>query len=216
MVEFFTHNAAAVLALLGVLVGAIVTGGLTFAAGWIMRKRDLDLKIWEKFLDRRIAAHETVIGLAIAMRRMVAVGGIDAAGEVARAPEVMMSKEAFDTWLVEFAEKSSPATTWLSTAVKRELHLAQDYFVTIHANLSGSAPDAFPTVGALVRQDFIDLSSKLEKAAFEFFTKEARNLCLSDLNDWHKYPREVTESRLQDTVLLSKWAEIKASLAHRD
>jgi len=42
------------------------------------------------------------------------------------------------------------------------------------------------------------------------------NLRLSDLNDWHKYPRQVTESRLQDTVLLSRWAEIKASLAHRD
>jgi hypothetical protein len=216
MAEFFTHNDTAVLALLGVLVGAIVTGGITFATGWIMRKRDLDLKIWEKFLDRRIAAHETVIGLAIVMRRMVALGGIDSAGEVARAPEVMTSKDAFDAWLVEFAGKSSPATTWLSTAVKRELNLAQDYFVTIHANLSGSAPDAFPTVGVLVRQDFIDLSSKLEKAAFEFFTKEAWNLRLTDLNDWHKHPRQLTESRLQDTVLLSKWAEIKASLACRD
>jgi hypothetical protein len=39
-----------------------------------MRKRDLDLKIWEKLLDRRIAAHETVIGLAIAMRRMAPLG----------------------------------------------------------------------------------------------------------------------------------------------
>jgi hypothetical protein len=104
MAELFTHNAAAVLALLGVLVGVIVTGGLTFANGWIMRKRDLDLKIWEKLLDRRIAAHETVIGLAIAMRRMAPLGGTDAAGELVRAPEVMMSKEAFDTWLVEFAE----------------------------------------------------------------------------------------------------------------
>ena len=216
MAEFFTHNAAAVLALLGVLVGSIVTGQLSFATGWIMRKRDLDLKIWEKFLDRRIAAHETVIGIAIAMRRMVALGGFDADGEVARAPEVMMSKEAFDTWLVEFAVKSSPATTWLSTAVKRELNFAQDYFLTIHVKLSGFAPSVFPNVGALVRQDFIDLSSKLEKAAFEFFIKEVRNLHLNDLDDWHKYPRQVTECRLQDTVLLSKWADIKASLAHRD
>jgi hypothetical protein len=216
MAELFTHNAAAVLALLGVLVGAIVTGGLTFANGWIMRKRDLDLKIWEKLLDRRIAAHETVIGLAIAMRRMAPLGGTDAAGGLVRAPEVMMSKEAFDTWLVEFAETSSPAATWLSTAVKRELNFAQDYIVTLYANLSGSAPGAFPTIGAFVRQDFIDLSSKLEKAAFEFFTREARNLRLNDLDDWHKYPRQMTEFRLQETLLLSKWAEIKPSLAHHE
>jgi len=56
----------------------------------------------------------------------------------------------------------------------------------------------------------------LEKVAFEFFTKEARNLRLSDLNDWHKYPLQATQSRLQDTVLLSKWAGIKASLSQRD
>ncbi len=180
-----------------------------------MRKRDLDLKMWEKFLDRRIAAHETVIGLAIAMRRMVAPGGIDAAGEVARAPVVMMSREAFDRWLFEFAEKSSPATTWLSTSVKRELNFVQDYFVSLHVNLSGVDSHDFPAVGVVIRQDFIDLSSKLEKAAFEFFTKDALNLRLSDFADWHKYPRQVTESRLQDTVFLSKWSEIKASLAHR-
>ncbi len=181
-----------------------------------MRRRDLDLKIWEKFLDRRIAAHETVIGVAIAMRRMVASGATDPSGEVVRAPEVMMSKEAFNRWLVEFAEKSLSATTWLSTDVKRELNFVQDYLVTIHVNLSGSAPNDFPAVGAFVRQDFIDLSSSLEKVAFEFFTKEARKLRLSDLNEWHKYPLQATQSRLQDTVFLSKWAEIKASLAHRD
>jgi hypothetical protein len=50
MAEFFTQNAAAVL--LGVLVGSVITGRLSFATGWIMRNRDLDLKIWEKFLDR--------------------------------------------------------------------------------------------------------------------------------------------------------------------
>jgi len=108
-----------------------------------MRRRDLDLKIWEKFLDRRMAAHEAVIGLAIAMRRMVALGGIDPSGQVVRAPEVMMSKEAFDAWLFEFAEKSSPATTWLSTAVKRELNLVQDYLLTIHVKLPVLLPMSF-------------------------------------------------------------------------
>jgi hypothetical protein len=216
MAEFFAHNAPAVLALLGVLVGSICTGYLSFTTAWIMRRRDLDLKMWEKFLERRIAAHETVIALAIEMRRMVALGGIDPSGQVLRAPEVMMSKEAFEGWLVEFAKKSSPATTWLSTAVKRELNFVQDYLVTIHVNLSVCTTHDFPTAGALIRQDFIDLSSKLEKAAFEFFTKEARNLRLSDLNEWHKYPLQASQSRLQDTVLLSKWSEIKDSLTHRD
>ena len=63
MAEFFTHNAPAVLALVGVLVGSFATVGLSFVNAWVMRNRDLNLKLWENFLDRRIAAHENVLGL---------------------------------------------------------------------------------------------------------------------------------------------------------
>lgn len=216
MAEFLVHNAAAVLALFGVLLGGILTGLWSFASGWIMRNRDLDLKIWEKLLDRRLAAHEAVIKLAKVLRRMVPLGRLDASREVVRAPAVMMSKEAFENWLSEFAEKSSFATTWLATPVKRELNFAQDYFVTIHTNLSGCNSQDYATVGAFVRQDFIDLSSQLEKMTYEVFLKEARKRRLADLSEWHKYPSSETRSRLQQTVLLSKWREIKASFTCGD
>src|SRR5947209_11480448 len=36
--------------------------------------RDLDLKLWERFLDRRITAHEAVVELAAKMRIMVSLG----------------------------------------------------------------------------------------------------------------------------------------------
>jgi hypothetical protein len=45
--------------------------------------------------------------------------------------------------------------------------------------------------------------------AFEFFLKEARKRRLNDLDEWHKYPLSETQSRLRDTVLLSKWSEIE-------
>jgi hypothetical protein len=56
--------------------------------------------------------------------------------------------------LAELAEKTSFATTWLSTSLKRELNFAQDYFVTIHANLSGCRSHDFAAAGALIRQDY--------------------------------------------------------------
>ena len=176
---------------------------------WVMRDRDLNLKLWERLLDHRITAHEAVVGLALRMRIMCPLGQVDR-GEVVRAPQVMMSQEAFDNWLAEFAEQSVPATTWLSTPVKRELNFVQDYFVTLHTNLSGVPSEHFAKVGSFVRQDFIDLSSRLEKTAFEFFKREARELRLNDLAEHHKYPREETDGRLQRTVLLSKWKEIRA------
>jgi hypothetical protein len=121
----------------------------------------------------------------------------------------MMSKATFDDWLREFAKESTPATTWLSTPVKRELNFAQDYFVTLHTKLSEVPSEHFPAVGSFARQDFIDLSSGLEKTAFEFFKAEARELRLNDLTEHHKYPLEETKKRLQNTVLLRRWKEIQ-------
>jgi hypothetical protein len=50
MVDFFTHNptlAPAIAALAGVLVGGLLSGVFTFLNAWVMRNRDLDLKLWE-------------------------------------------------------------------------------------------------------------------------------------------------------------------------
>jgi len=122
----------------------------------------------------------------------------------------MMSKEAFDAWLRDFAEVTGPASTWLSTPVKRELNFVQDYFVTVHTNLSAAPSECFASVGSFIRQDFIDLSSCLERLAFEYFKTEAMDLRLNDLGEHHKYPLKETEARLRKTVLLDKWAEVEA------
>jgi hypothetical protein len=55
----------ALLGLVGVLAGAIIGGSVSFISAWIAPKRALSLKVWEKLLDRRIAAHENVVQLAI-------------------------------------------------------------------------------------------------------------------------------------------------------
>jgi len=206
MADFFVHNTAAILALVGVLVGA----GLTFLSSWVMRNRDLELKIWEKFLDRRIDAHENVVRLALRMRVMVSFGKFDFSGDLIRAPEVMMSKTALDGWLEEFTRGSLPATTWLSVAVKRELYFVQDYLSTLHTNLSDVPSICFPQVGCVLRQDFIDLSSRLENVAFQHFAAEATKRRLSDLTENHKYLREETGRRLQNMNLLTKWDDVQA------
>ena len=213
MEEFLTHNVAAFLALAGVLVGGLVTGGISLLNAWVMRNRDFQLKLWEKLLDRRIMAHEAVLEISLKMRFMVSFQRFDSEGELVRAPLVMRSKEEFDEWLGEFAEKSLPATTWLSTAVRRELNFVQDYLVTLHTKLADVPPQHCATLGIFIRQDFIDLSTELEKTAFKFFESEVQTLRLNDLTDWHKYPREETDKRLQNTALMRRWSEIAMSLS---
>jgi len=196
--------------LVGALGGALVGGALSLLGVWFAPKRALRLKIWEKFIDRRITAHESVVWLALQMRVMVGLGKPDSQDEIPRAPLVMMSREAFDNWLNTFAQELGLASTWLATSVKKEVNFVQDYFVTLHTHLSGISSDDFAAVGNFVRQDFIDLSANLEKVAFKFFEAESRKLRLNDLSEWHKFPLEETHSRLQKTVLLQNLAKIRA------
>jgi hypothetical protein len=208
MAEFLNRNATAVFGLIGVLAGVF----LTFLSSVLLREKDLRMRIWEGLLDRRISAHESVISLAMRMRVMVLLGGSDSRGEVRRAPEIMSSREVFDQWLLEFARASVPASTWLSTAVKRELNFTLDYMVTLDTQLSLIPSERFLSIGQFIRQDFIDLSASLERIAFQFFKIDAGKLSLGNLDEHHKYLPEETERRFQSTILISKWKELQALL----
>ncbi len=205
MAQFLAEHASAIFALMGTLVGGMVS----YVGSWFLRRRDLDLRLWERFLDRRISAHEAVVGLALKMRVMASLEEFDSDGNLIRAPNVMVSREAFEEWLTEFAQVSVPATTWLSIVVKRELNLVQDFMVTLHSSLTRVPSERFLTVGTIVYQDFLDFSSSLERIAFQFFESEARKLKLPELAEHHKYAFEETQLRLQKTVMMSKWTDIQ-------
>lgn len=208
LTRFLADNASAIFGLVGAFGGAL----LSFLATLFLKKRDFDLQMWSKLLDRRIAAHENVISLAIELRVMVALGGTNEAGEVRRAPQALLSKEEFERWFARFAQLTGEGTTWLTVSAKREVNLVQDYLVTLHMHLSDVPSDRYPLVGEHIRQDFIDLSSSLEKVAFAFFEGEVRKLRLDSLDKHHKYKTTETDDRLRGTALLKNWDEIAAKV----
>jgi hypothetical protein len=194
---FFSANASAIFA----LAGALGAGALSAVTAFIVKRREFDLSLTAKLFERRIAVHEKVIEIATEMRVMVALGGRMADGEVRRAPHVMMSREYFDDWLASFTQRSLGGTSWLSTKAKRELNFVQDYLLTLHMHLAGVPDERYPDLGVLIQQDFIDLSSSLEKQVFEFFRTGVRQLRLDSLDEWHKYELKETERRLGETAL---------------
>jgi hypothetical protein len=206
--HFATQHASAIFG----LVGAFGGGVLSFVATYMMKKREFNLQMSGKLIERRIKAHEQVIALAIEMRVMVMLGGVDVDGEVRRAPQVLLSKEEFENWFTRFTQLSLEGTTWLTPTAKRELNLVQDYLVTLHQHLVAVPSESYSVVGEHVRADFIDLSSSLEKKAYEFFETGIRKLRLDSLNHWHKYKRPVTERRLLATALLRNRDQIEMAV----
>lgn len=202
--HFITQHASAIFGLLGAFGGGV----LSFATTFIMKKREFNLQMSGKLIERRIKAHEQVISLAIEMRVMVMLGGVDGNREVRRAPQVLISKEIFENWFTRFTQLSLEGTTWLTPTAKRELNFVQDYLVTLHQYLATIPSEQYLLVGEYIRTDFIDLSSSLEKKAYEFFEAGIRKLKLDSLNHWHKYKRPVTENRLLSTALLRNGEQI--------
>ena len=197
MEQIIRDNASAVFALLGTFIGVT----LTLIGTWVLQSQEAKTRLLEKVLDRRIQAHEKVIELSKSLRGMVSLGYAENGGELARTPSVMISQESLDSFLLEFTQTSLASSTWLSTEVTRELNLTQDYLVNLYELLRSAKPGQFAEIGRLVRQDFIDFSTSLEKLAFNFFTKDLTRMKLNDLAKWHKYPLETTKKRLTETAL---------------
>ena len=207
--QFLAANASAMFALAGALGGGI----LSFVGALLLKRREFNLAMSAKLLERRISAHERVMALAIEMRVMTALGGESDTGEIRRAPQIMMSREVFEDWFTRFTQLCMEGTSWLSTETKREVNLVQDYLVTLHMYLQGVSSGDFPRLGEIIRQDFVDLSSSLERRAFRFFERGIRKLRLDDLQKWHKYERPETDRRLGATALVQKQAAF-AEAAH--
>lgn len=204
--QFLSANASAVFGLIGALGG----GFLSFFASALLKRRDFNLQTWGKLLERRIAAHEKVISLAVEMRVMVGLGGTGDNGEVRRAPQLLISKEEFERWFTRFTQLTMEGTSWLTIETKREVNFAQDYLVTLHMHLAKVPSDNYLRVGELIRQDFIDLSSSLEKKAFAYFQQGIHKLQLDSLDKHHKYKRMDSERRLYETALLKNLTAIQA------
>jgi hypothetical protein len=204
--EFFRDNASAVFALLGAAGGGL----LSFLGSWLLRKREYDLRLWEKLLDRRVSAHEAVILTALEMRVMVPSGRIDKQGDAIRAPSVLLSRETFEEWFQCAQHRTASGTTWLTVTAKRELNFVQDYLLTLYMHLQKVPSAEYPLLGVIVRDDFVKLSSELEKCAFLFFESDIRKLKAADLRSWHKYPHEETQRRLKETNLIRRCDEVAA------
>jgi hypothetical protein len=203
--QFLKANASAVFGLLGALGGGI----LSFVASLLLKRNEFSLQLRSKIVDRQIAAHERILKLAQEMRVMVSSGKLGFDGEVARGPRILLSKDEFESWFKSFTEQQLEGSTWLTTGTKREVAFVQDYLVTLHMHLADVPSEKYFDLAQLIRQDFIELSNSLEKAAFTFFEIGIHQAKPDSLSDWHKYKRPDTERRLKSTALLQTIAAFK-------
>ncbi len=204
MQEFLTQNASAVFALVGALGGAV----LSFAGAWLLKRRDLKLRLYEKVTDRRLASHDAVITLAKDFRKTGIAYG-DAKSMSERAPLCFCSHEDFDAFNVSFALTMVEHTTWLSTALVRELHLVQDYLAHVQLRIREIGTQNTFQLGCIVRDDFLSFSQRIERLAVEYYAHIERLTPIKPPSDPH-YPKHEREARLSATALFVRQQDIQA------
>lgn len=210
IIKILKDNIAAVFALIGALAGSAIS----IIGTLLINEKDLKLRLKEKVLNRRIEAHEKIIQLSKTIRTMVSLGKTDEAGELARYPAMLGSLKAFDEWQAYFVEIVSSQSTWLSVDVTRELNLFQDYIVNLREMLRKTDNnDCIPAIGAIIRNDFVSFSDKIEKLAFKYFNQDLSKMKMGDITQWHKYTLEETKTKLHSTALLTEQEKINAIIS---
>lgn len=203
MIESLEQHATAISALLGTALG----GGIAFITSRAAARRDLKIRLFESVFQRRMDAHEQVLELCRRICTMVGAGGLDESGEVARHPAFLHSSEAFNQCFAQLSNALSNSH-WFRAPLLRELNLFQDYLVTLNLHLEGTPEGAYPAVGGLIRQDFVDFAASIQERALLFFTDDLDRLDVLPPKAWHKFEKAETERRLSATQLLKRSSDI--------
>ena len=102
------------------------------------------------------------------------------------------------------------SSTWVSTEVTREVNYIQDYLISLAEFLRNIDEKYYPEIGRIIRNDFITLSSNLEKLSFSYFSNELMKQKLNDLSKHHKYPIETTNKRFSESDFSTHYEDIRS------
>ncbi len=195
MNAFLTSNAPAIFALAGVIFGTLVTGMISY----LSVTKEMKLRLTEKLLDKKLAAHESLLNIVGLIRTMILAGGEDEKGELKRHPLIMDSKVHMSDFLDQFNAVHNTAERWLSSPIKKEVSFFLDYFVNLNEHSRNSSDEALRESGVIIRDDFIDIALRLENCAHVFFNKDMLKLNYKTDRNWHKYSTKETLKKLDET-----------------
>ena len=134
------------------------------------------------------------------MRTMVALGGPDHKGELKRTPALMETQESFQNFLIDYTVMQTKCDRWLTSKVKREISLFLDYLVNLRDACRQYEELNMQEAGSIIRDDFVQFSSRIETVAHEYVNNDLMRLSHKTDRDWHKYPIDITNKKLNETI----------------
>lgn len=183
---------------LGVFIGAVIT----IIFNWKIKTKEVKLRIIEKIFDKRISAHEEILKISKMLRITHLTYLVDDEKNALTYPAFMSNKESLDNLIFDIHTIVNTNSHWLDIEIFRELNYLQDYLANLDGFIKHIEESEFSSLGIKIKSDIIDLAGSLEKLVIRFFKKDIYQINLNISEGHHKYPKEVTLERLNNTKLL--------------
>lgn len=190
--------------IVGVLIGTL----LTFVTSWVLKSRETRLKISGQLIEKRIEAHELILGLAKSMRATISTDKLNSEREYITYPIIFSTEEDYLKWRTDFLLISNQYSHWLGSEVTKELYFIQDYVGNLDKRLNKAPKENYIAIGIILKNDFVEMAANIEKSVIRFLGKGWRNLKIKELKGNHKYPKKLTLKRLNDLNLYKRHLEI--------
>lgn len=189
------------------IIGLIIGSILTFIFSSNLKSKETKLKISEKLIDKRIDAHEKVLKLSKLMRSSHTENEFNSAKELITYPLIFLTEENYRDWRQNYFLVTNEYSHWLSISVLNELFFIQDYIVNLDKALENIPDDNFKSIGKILKMDFIEMSTNLEKQVVLYFEKGWSNLSVKKKGN-HKLPKTESLKRLKNSNFTKRYLEI--------
>ncbi|PNW24942.1 hypothetical protein [Formosa algae] len=194
---------APIIGLIGLIIGSI----LTFLFSSNLKSKETKLKISEKLIDKRIDAHEQVLKLAKLMRSSHTENQFNSEKELITYPLIFLTEDNYRDWRANYFLVTNEYSHWLSIPVLNELFYIQDYIVNLDKTLENVHEENFKPIGIILKMDFIEMSTNLEKQVIKYFEKGWSNLSIKKKGNY-KLPKQESLKRLKESNFTKRYLEI--------
>jgi hypothetical protein len=167
------QNMTALLALLGVVIGAL----LSYLFTWRLRREESKLQLTEKILDRQIEAHEEIGRLAESLYGVYQIGYYrdDIEGN-AELPWFLYSVQNYKEFKTKLLQEWNQYRFWLAPDVHEEFALLFVYLFEMEKILVQANPDNFSAVGLILVNDFANFSTRIGNCCRRYLARRVFTL----------------------------------------
>lgn len=197
---------AALIGLAGVVVGTLITSVINL----VLTKKQAKMRVLEKVFDKRIQAHENILTVVNGLRSVISLERVNDERHLLGYPGSLKSNAERENFMYNSFLILAENSHWIGTELERELGFLKDYLTSLHMTVKGIDDNNLIEVGILIKQDFIDLAMSIEDKTFDFFRKDIYKVSINKKDEWHKYPKEVTFKRFENTLLHKHHDDIEA------